>query len=94
MNRVVSRNGGGSQASVVSKVVSSVFIRKADSLPLVIMGENTSQGQKMAGIKVGAVDFLDKPLSSLKLRNVWQHTVRKVRKREFSSFFGDCSDTV
>ena len=46
---------------------------------MVIMGENSTQEQKMAGIKVGAVDFMEKPLSALKLRNVWQHTVRKVR---------------
>ena len=66
------------QASIVDAGTSSVFLRQASSLPLVIMGENTSQDRKMAGIRAGAVDFLEKPLSSLKLRNIWQHTVRKV----------------
>jgi hypothetical protein len=96
MNCIVTEHRGGLllQASVVSKVVSSVFIRKADSLPLVIMGANTSQGQKMAGIKAGAVDFLEKPLSSLKLRNVWQHTVRKVCRHDSFQSSGASSDTV
>ena len=31
----------------------------------------------MHGIELGAVDVLEKPLSSLKLRNIWQHVVRK-----------------
>lgn len=30
------------------------------------------------GIQLGAVDFLAKPLSPLKLQNIWQHTVRKM----------------
>ena len=29
-------------------------------------------------MKLGAVDFLSKPLAPLKLRNIWQHTVRKM----------------
>jgi hypothetical protein len=29
-------------------------------------------------VKLGAVDFLSKPLAPLKLRNIWQHTVRKM----------------
>lgn len=33
----------------------------------------------MHGIELGAVDVLEKPLSSLKLRNIWQHVVRKAR---------------
>jgi DNA-binding response OmpR family regulator len=69
---------GALQASIVSAGMSSVFLRQASNLPLVIMGENTSQDLKIAGIRVGAVDFLEKPLSLLKLRNIWQHTVRKV----------------
>ena len=31
------------------------------------------------GIELGAADVLEKPLSLLKLRNIWQHVVRKVR---------------
>ena len=33
----------------------------------------------MRAVRLGAVDFLDKPLSLLKLKNIWQHSVRKVR---------------
>lgn len=32
----------------------------------------------LAGVKLGAVDFLAKPLAPQKLRNIWQHTVRKM----------------
>ena len=31
----------------------------------------------MKGIELGAVDFLEMPISPLKLRNIWQHVVRK-----------------
>lgn len=79
---VVSKIKARVQASIVSAGMSSVFLRQAARLPLVIMGENTSQDLKMASIRVGAVDILEKPLSLLKLRNIWQHTVRKVRVAE------------
>lgn len=32
-------------------------------------------------MRIGAVDFLAKPLSALKLRNIWQHTVRKMMRK-------------
>jgi len=32
----------------------------------------------LPGVKLGAVDFLAKPLAPQKLRNIWQHTVRKM----------------
>lgn len=69
------------QASVVAheSAAWSAFVRKVKHLPLVLTGENISQQQKLLGIKCGAVDFLEKPVALLKLRNVWQHTVRKVR---------------
>lgn len=57
----------------------SAFVRRVKHLPLVLTGENISQQKKLLGIKCGAVDFLEKPVALLKLRNVWQHTVRKVR---------------
>lgn len=55
-----------------------MLLRKASDLPLVITSGDATQEQKLASVRVGAVDVLDKPLSSLKLRNIWQHTVRKV----------------
>jgi hypothetical protein len=32
----------------------------------------------MLGIKLGAAEFLEKPLCVLKLKNIWQHTVRRM----------------
>jgi DNA-binding response OmpR family regulator len=63
------------------KLSASTARRLAVRVPLVLMGENTSQQAKMLGIQAGAADFLEKPLSALKLRNIWQHTVRKVTLR-------------
>ncbi len=45
--------------------------------PLVLMSEESDESQVLSGIKLGACDFLDKPLSTLKLKNVWQHVVRR-----------------
>lgn len=51
----------------------------ASALPLVLMVDKDSPYRDvMRGIELGAVDVLEKPLSSLKLRNIWQHVVRKV----------------
>jgi hypothetical protein len=52
----------------------------AAALPLVLMVDKDSPYRDvMRGIELGAADVLEKPLSSLKLRNIWQHVVRKVR---------------
>ena len=54
--------------------------QSASHLPLVLMSERGSSTDDVwRGIEVGAADVLEKPLSSLKLRNIWQHVVRKVR---------------
>ena len=54
--------------------------QSASHLPLVLMSEKGSSTDDVwRGIEVGAADVLEKPLSSLKLRNIWQHVVRKVR---------------
>lgn len=45
--------------------------------PLVLMSEDSDESQVLSGIKLGACDFLDKPLSTLKLKNIWQHVVRR-----------------
>lgn len=51
----------------------------ASHLPLVLMSEKSSSTDDVwRGIELGAADVLEKPLSSLKLRNIWQHVVRKV----------------
>jgi hypothetical protein len=36
-------------------------------------------------VQLGAADFLQKPLSDEKLRNIWQHVVRKVRRETFGA---------
>ena len=51
----------------------------AAHLPLVLMSEKGSSTDDVwRGIELGAADVLEKPLSPLKLRNIWQHVVRKV----------------
>lgn len=53
--------------------------QSASHLPLVLMSEKGSSTDDVwRGIEVGAADVLEKPLSLLKLRNIWQHVVRKV----------------
>jgi DNA-binding response OmpR family regulator len=56
-------------------------LREASAhLPLVLMSEKGSSTDDVwRGIELGAADVLEKPLSSLKLRNIWQHVVRRVR---------------
>ncbi|KAG2443789.1 hypothetical protein HXX76_002132 [Chlamydomonas incerta] len=53
-------------------------VQAAKSIPLVLMSESGAPNEVMLGIKLGAVDFLEKPLSPLKLKNIWQHLVRRM----------------
>lgn len=65
---------------------------KASSLPLVLMTEDSTPVEVLQGIKLGACDFLEKPLSSLKLKNIWQHVVRKMMEDLACS--EDCADVA
>ncbi|GIL51081.1 hypothetical protein Vafri_7170 [Volvox africanus] len=56
----------------------AAVIQAAKSIPLVLMSESGAPNEVMLGIKLGAVDFLEKPLSPLKLKNIWQHSVRRM----------------
>ncbi|KAI8470968.1 MAG: hypothetical protein J3K34DRAFT_520872 [Monoraphidium minutum] len=56
----------------------SGLLESCKGLPCILMAADPSPGDVLAGIGLGAVDFLAKPLSELKLRNIWQHTVRKM----------------
>lgn len=59
------------------------FREALQGLPLVLMADGGSTGNTgdvWKGIELGAVDFLERPLSLLKLQNIWQHVVRKVRR--------------
>ncbi|KIY94349.1 hypothetical protein MNEG_13612 [Monoraphidium neglectum] len=49
----------------------------AVGVPLVLMGARCGAAQVMEGVDAGAADFLERPLSSLKLQNLWQHAVRR-----------------
>ena len=51
---------------------------RARNLPLVLTSATGGAGEVMKGIELGAVDYLEKPVSLPKLRNIWQHVVRKV----------------
>lgn len=70
--------GGGSQVSTL--------LAASQGASLVFMGcASSSAADMMAGINAGAVDFLDKPLSPLKIANIWQHAVRKCMAAEHAA---------
>lgn len=54
------------------------LLKAAEALPCVFMASQASPEDVLAGVELGAVDFLSKPLAPAKLRNIWQHTVRKM----------------
>ncbi|GLC35579.1 hypothetical protein PLESTB_000191300 [Pleodorina starrii] len=56
----------------------TAVVQAAKTIPLVLMSESSAPNEVMLGIKLGAVDFLEKPLSPLKLKNIWQHSVRRM----------------
>lgn len=65
------------QAKTVAQE-SPAFVNALNGLPLVLMSEGGSANEVWKSIELGAVEYLEKPLSLLKLRNIWQHVVRKV----------------
>ena len=55
------------------------IVAALDGVPLLLMtSEGGSQQEVWSSIELGAADCLEKPLSPLKLRTIWQHVVRKV----------------
>ena len=52
-----------------------------EDTPVVLMSDCGATVDVMRAVQLGAVDFLDKPLSLLKLKNIWQHSVRKMMAR-------------
>ena len=56
------------------------FIEAFEDVPVVLMAEGGNTDDVLRAVKLGAVDFLDKPLSMLKLKNIWQHSVRMMMK--------------
>ena len=65
------------QAKTVAQE-SPAFVNALNGMPLVLMSEGGSANIVWKSIELGAVEYLEKPLSELKLRNIWQHVVRKV----------------
>ncbi|KAL2612069.1 hypothetical protein R1flu_023761 [Riccia fluitans] len=53
------------------------ILEAARHLPTILMSNTENMAIMMQGIALGAADFLQKPLSDEKLRNIWQHVVRK-----------------
>ncbi len=76
---------GGEADGEASGGAASTALRAALSAagapPLVLMGAGCSAAQVMAGLRLGAQDVLERPLSPLKLTNLWQHTVRRELRR-------------
>ncbi|KAJ8560303.1 hypothetical protein K7X08_004361 [Anisodus acutangulus] len=53
------------------------FLGSAKDLPTIMVSNTHSISTMMKCIALGAVEFLQKPLSDDKLRNIWQHVVHK-----------------
>ncbi|CAK8562624.1 unnamed protein product [Lathyrus sativus] len=53
------------------------FLENAKDLPTIMTSNNDCLNTMMKCIALGAVEFLSKPLSEDKLRNIWQHVVHK-----------------
>ncbi|KAJ7944635.1 Two-component response regulator-like APRR2 [Quillaja saponaria] len=60
------------------------FLENAKDLPTVMTSNVHCLNTMMKCIALGAVEFLQKPLSEEKLRNIWQHVVHKAFNRESS----------
>lgn len=56
------------------------FIDACEGVPVLLMAEQGCAKDVLRSVQLGAVDFLDKPLSTLKLKNIWQHCVRKMMR--------------
>ncbi|KAI4377954.1 hypothetical protein MLD38_015504 [Melastoma candidum] len=53
------------------------FLEAARDLPTILISSNQCLDMTMKYIAHGAVEFLHKPISEEKLRNIWQHVVHK-----------------
>jgi DNA-binding response OmpR family regulator len=59
---------------------SAAFMKLVKTAPLIIMAEKPTQEDVLLSIKLGAVDFIEKPVCLQKVRTMWQHTVRQMLK--------------
>ncbi|KAG9452229.1 hypothetical protein H6P81_005133 [Aristolochia fimbriata] len=53
------------------------FLEMAKDIPTIMISSNHCLSTMMKCIALGAAEFLQKPLSDDKLRNIWQHVVHK-----------------
>ncbi|KAF3335477.1 two-component response regulator-like APRR2 [Carex littledalei] len=65
------------------------FLEAACTLPVIVISSDSSLSTMLKCIALGAAEFLQKPLSEDKLRNIWQHVIHKA----FSSK-DECDTTV
>lgn len=72
------------------EAVGRSFVDAFEDTPVVLMAAAATHADVLRAVKMGAVDFLDKPLSLLKLKNIWQHSVRKVRRGGGEQLLGFC----
>lgn len=70
-----------SKLVAADEVTGRAFVDAFEQVPVVLMSEGGVTDDVMRAVRLGAVDFLDKPLSVLKLKNIWQHSVRKLMQR-------------
>ncbi|XP_054809470.1 two-component response regulator-like APRR2 isoform X2 [Prosopis cineraria] len=67
-----------------SSLGSFKILEYAKDLPTIMTSNNHCLSTMMKCIALGAVEFLSKPLSEEKLRNIWQHVVHKAFNAETS----------
>jgi CheY-like chemotaxis protein len=70
-----------SKLVAADEVTGRAFVDAFEDTPVVLMSEGGKTEDVMRAVRLGAVDYLDKPLSLLKLKNIWQHSVRKMMQR-------------
>jgi len=70
-----------SKLVATDEVTGRAFVDAFEDTPVVLMSEGGDPDDVMRAVTLGAVDFLDKPLSVLRLKNIWQHSVRKMMQQ-------------
>ncbi|KAI7839234.1 hypothetical protein COHA_006932 [Chlorella ohadii] len=60
----------------------AAFFKQAAAVhaPVVLMAASPSSSAVLEGVRLGAVDFLERPLSQHKLRTLWQHKIRAMMR--------------
>ncbi|KAK9094588.1 hypothetical protein Scep_026057 [Stephania cephalantha] len=61
------------------------FLETAKDFPIIMTSKTNCISLMMKCIALGAAEFLQKPLSKEKLKNIWQHVVHKVKTSEVFS---------